>query len=482
MKKLKIFIILNLIITCVFFFNVFSFSLLDSESKGNQQPVYLQDKNSVMDIIPPLHTITSRETIYMIADTYNISLFNIVRFNNFLDARVLIPGDSLIISEGINQLRKAISPGGLSRKGIILPRIITIKSTVKSGILPLKVKFFTLFDLSDNFSFVWDFGTGSFGITEHAEYTYLKPGKYDVRLSVSNEWGDEVLSNILHIKVKKINFNSSDIPFLVIDHVNGELDLKERIIRKYRKPLVFNTDTEIIQDPVLIEQTGENRFLAVKSGYTKVTLKSKNISYDFFLFVSPFPTQHSVEPDYNWYKTQFDTGMYGNCGPACVAMAIHWANGKAISVVENREEIGLPIKSGAISYYHMVKNMKSHKIKTKIRPIDSFNDIKSIIDKGNIAIILFDTTYLQPVQGDKTLVFVDRYYPDTTGHYVIIKGYTLDKKYFVVYDPIPGDWQTNEFRYQDGISMIGRNRYFLANQVLKSLKGNNVIEIWRRRD
>lgn len=484
MKKLSIFIIsLSVIIAGVSIYILFSFSFLDSENTGSQNPASLHDNESmeVEDIIPPLHTISMGESIYTIADTYNISVFNIVRFNNFFDSRILKPGDSIIICEGINQFRKALYSIKLSSNKAVLPHILTIRSSVKSGVVPLTVEFYPLSRIPEKFSFIWDFGTGRFGAGANAEYTYLKPGDYNVRLSVANKSGDEILSNVIHIKVDEINFYSTGSSFFTVDHINGELDLTARIIGKDRKPFIFNTDTEIIQNPVLIKYAGENKFIAVKSGYTKVTLETSNISYDFFLFVSPFPTQHSVEPEYNWYKTQFDTGMYGNCGPACVAMAIHWAKGENISVVKNREEIGLPIKSGAISYYHMVANLRSHKIKTEIRPVYSFDDIKSIIDKGNICIILFDTTYLQPVHGDKSLVFVDRYYPDTTGHYIIIKGYTIDKNYFVVYDPIPGDWLKNEIRYKDGVSMIGRNRYFISDQVLQSLKGNNVIEIWRNR-
>jgi hypothetical protein len=63
---------------------------------------------------------------------------------------------------------------------------------------------------------------------------------------------------------------------------------------------------------------------------------------------------------------------------------------------------------------------------------------------------------------------------------VIVKGYSLDGKYFVVYDPIPSDWTSNRQRYRDGSSMLGRNRYYPASQLIRSLKESRVLEVMRK--
>jgi hypothetical protein len=72
-----------------------------------------------------------------------------------------------------------------------------------------------------------------------------------------------------------------------------------------------------------------------------------------------------------------------------------------------------------------------------------------------------------------------RYYYDAVGHYLVIKGYSTDKQYFVVYDAIPSDWGSNSFRYADGISMIGRNRYYEAKELFDSLRRLDIIEVMR---
>ena len=70
-----------------------------------------------------------------------------------------------------------------------------------------------------------------------------------------------------------------------------------------------------------------------------------------------------------------------------------------------------------------------------------------------------------------------QYYIDSGGHYLMIKGYSLDKRYFVVYDPIPSDWVANSKRYADGMSMYGRNRYYDVDELFTSLRAPQVLEI-----
>ena len=50
-----------------------------------------------------------------------------------------------------------------------------------------------------------------------------------------------------------------------------------------------------------------------------------------------------------WYKTQFNTGNPGNCGPASVAMLTQWGTGAEISVQDMRAKIGMPHRDGATS-------------------------------------------------------------------------------------------------------------------------------------
>ncbi|MBN1698227.1 MAG: C39 family peptidase [Spirochaetales bacterium] len=495
MKRNRIlFIVLLVLCIAVPISLLASFSLFDQEGKppgaepADAEPGTEEDGNPAdaaisHNDIPPIHRYAIGDTIHSIADSYGISAAGIARYNGLIDSRLLAVGTALYLPKGIEQRRNSTFPGEPTNRTGTLPTTLAVSAFNKNGNIPLRVDFYPVLDVPDDLSCVWDFGTGYFSREERPSYTYMKSGDYTVRLSVADGSGREVLSSPLTVRVKRTRIETKEgLPFYTIDHVNGNLDLGEVIQRKEAGAPAFDMETRIIQRPVLLKQTADDVFTAIAPGYAKITLTGRETSFGFYLFVSPFPSQHSVEPEYDWYKTQFDTGMYGNCGPACVAIALHWATGKYISVEKSREEIGLPIKSGALSYQHMIMNFNYHRIKTALTVIDQFNDMKRIIDWGNIAIVSFNTTVLSPVEGDERLVFVDRFYPDTTGHYIVIKGYSLDEQYFIAYDPIPSDWQGNSLRYTDGVSMIGRNRYFKVEEILRSIKGKNVLEIERERD
>ena len=104
-------------------------------------------------------------------------------------------------------------------------------------------------------------------------------------------------------------------------------------------------------------------------------------------------------------------------------------------------------------------------------------DFIDIIDSGNIAIVLFNMGEIERVKGKKQYDLFGSYYNEDGGHYVIIKGYSLNRKYLVVNDPMPGDWWRNSERYDDGESMIGRNRYYSVENMLKAMRMDSVLEI-----
>jgi hypothetical protein len=106
-------------------------------------------------------------------------------------------------------------------------------------------------------------------------------------------------------------------------------------------------------------------------------------------------------------------------------------------------------------------------------------DIKDVIDSGSIAIILFHTSGIKTSPKDPSEDLFGKYYNDSTGHYIVVKGYSLDGNYLVIHDPIPSDWGVNSFRYGDEISMIGKNRYYPSAELLKALRRNDMIVIPR---
>jgi hypothetical protein len=180
--------------------------------------------------------------------------------------------------------------------------------------------------------------------------------------------------------------------------------------------------------------------------------------------------------NFDWYRTQFNTGTSSNCGPASVSMAIGWGVGKYCSVSSVRQAIGWH-GDGSTSFEELLRAAKSQGAAASIQPLRSVEHIREVIDSGCIAIVLFHTQGVRNTRADPGADLFGKYYNDSVGHYVVIKGYSLNGEYFVIHDPIPSDWRANSFRYADEVSMIGRNRYYPAADVLRSLRRSDMIVV-----
>ncbi len=229
--------------------------------------------------------------------------------------------------------------------------------------------------------------------------------------------------------------------------------------------------------PELLSRIGvTSKYRAKGSGHTVLTLGKGRGRHQVYLFVSPLPSRQVSREDVDWYRTQYGTG-YANCGPAVVSMAVLWAQGTDIPVQDIRQEMGYPYDDGAVSFDNLSASLGQHKIPVAPVQLAGPADLRSIVDRGHIAVVLFQTGDIDKVEGDPVSDLVGRYYDDDEGHYVIVKGYTLDKGFFVVYDPYPVDWESNSLRYADDVSMIGKNRYYPADQLFKALKTPLVLEV-----
>ena len=113
------------------------------------------------------------------------------------------------------------------------------------------------------------------------------------------------------------------------------------------------------------------------------------------------------------------------------------------------------------------------------KPLNSVDDIVEVIGRGGLAIVLLETGKVTQVENDPLMNLFGRYYSYTDGHYIVVKGYSKDKDYFIVYDPIPSDWSSNSLRYSDGISMMGRNRYYKTEDLFNAIKArrSDFIEV-----
>ena len=135
---------------------------------------------------------------------------------------------------------------------------------------------------------------------------------------------------------------------------------------------------------------------------------------------------------------------------------------------------------GATTYEELYASLRANDVNVRFRRLYGKNDLFNVIDSGNIAIVLFETGDIPWMEGHPLSTTFGRYYTYTQGHYIVIKGYSKDQRYVIAHDPIPSDWGSNSLRYADGISMVGRNRYYPTEDLVQSMrkKRSQFLEIW----
>jgi hypothetical protein len=327
-------------------------------------------------------------------------------------------------------------------------------------------------------SFEWDFGDGKRGFRPDPTYEYTTPKTYVARLTARDSAGTIYRSNPLYIDIphpgsvaelsttKFVTLSSPDDYFVV----NGTITKVARYASVEESPLDFSESDQYLT---------KVRF--TKPGFYGLTVREASHPEQYYsVFVSPMPTMHAdtAQESFNWYRTQFNTGTSSNCGPASASMAIGWSAGKYFAVSSVRQTIGWQ-GDGGTSLEELAGVIKKQGVPASISPLRSVQNIKDVIDSGGIAVVLFHTDGVRSAQANPAMDLFGKYYNDSVGHYIVIKGYSLDGEYFVIYDPIPSDWGSNSFRYGDDISMIGRNRYYSSAELLRSLRRADMIVVPR---
>ena len=229
--------------------------------------------------------------------------------------------------------------------------------------------------------------------------------------------------------------------------------------------------------PAILSRMGASwKFRADVPGHTILRVGSGKAMHPVYVFIPPLPSRQVSRDDLDWYRTQFGTGI-ANCGPALVSMAILWARGKDVAVQQIRAEIGYPYDDGATSFDDLRESLHRHGVAFKSPTLSQPQDLQALLDRGHIALVLIQSGGIEMVDGDPSTNLVGRYYSDDLGHYVLVKGYSLDKGYFVVYDPYPVDWESNSMRYADEVTMIGKNRYYPAGELFDALRTKMILEV-----
>ncbi|MDR1837832.1 MAG: LysM peptidoglycan-binding domain-containing protein [Treponema sp.] len=422
------------------------------------------------------------ETLSEIAYAYDIPYDFLAWYNKITNANRIRVGTVLIIPSleniEINQIQYQQQRSRQQQTAQPTRTVRNIEISYEghsSGAgLGITVHFYIVNPPSDLRSYEWEMGDGRRSFRESPSYEYTTPRTYVVNLTAQDGAGVIYRSNYLYIDIphptstaeysttRFVTLSSPDEYFVV----NGTI----KKVSRYTN----------IEDVLDISESDQflTKVRFKKSGYFGVTIEERGREQYYSIFVSPIPTMHVdyAMSSFNWYRTQFNTGTPSNCGPASASMAISWATGNYYPVSAVRQAIGWH-DNGGTSFDELIRVIRNQGINASIQPLRTAQNIRDIIDSGGIAIILFLTDGVRTARSDPATDLFGKYYNDSVGHYVVVKGYSMNGEYFVIHDPIPSDWGANSFRYPDEISMMGRNRYFSAAEVLRSLRRNEMIVV-----
>jgi len=425
------------------------------------------------------------ETLSEIAYAYGISYDFLAWFNKISNANRIRVG-TVIIIPSLENINKAEAEFALFRtrqpKVTAAPNVKSIQISYESRVSGningsgVTVHFSIVNPPADLRSYEWDLGDGRRSFRESPSYEYSSPKTYVVRLTAQDNDGVIYKSNPLYIDIPYPSSveEHSTVKFVTLSSPDDYFVINGTISAVTRYPDLESAPLDLSESDQFLTKV---RFR--KPGYYGVTVRREGDWEQYYsIFVSPVASMHAdvALENFNWYRTQFNTGTPSNCGPASASMAIGWGTSSYFPVSSVREAVGWQ-GDGATSFEDLLRVITSQGVSAHISPLRSIQNMRDVIDSGSIAIILFHTSGVKSTQLDPASDLFGKYYNDSVGHYIVVKGYSLNGEYFVVYDPIPSDWGANSFRYGDDISMIGRNRYFPAADLLRSLRRADMIVV-----
>jgi PKD repeat protein len=361
---------------------------------------------------------------------------------------------------------------------------IKISSDKTSGLIPLVVHFKSETDLSLKIikNYCWNLGNNDFSIINNPIGVYSEKSIYCVYLKVLLQNGKYIISNVINIDARTLKEISFETPLYQEKYNVGDtFELKVKVIDSNDdiQPFNYNCNIDGNNSHIVLQQIDQtNMFKVINSGYSQTSISIGRWSWVGYFFISPTKSIQAVNDNLDWYRTQWHTGYIskGKCGVACLSMSIGFQKGYCPSIQSIRQNVvGLPFSNGAIAYRHILGALNYYDIKYEFKEINQPEDLFKAINKNNIAIILIDCERVGCGSGNLKENFYDGYYKDSGGHYIIAKGYSKDHKFLTVYDPIPSDWIKNDFRYDDNISMIGKNRFYKVDNLFTTIYKRAII-------
>jgi LysM repeat protein len=282
------------------------------------------------------YRIRPGETLSEIAYSYNIPYDLLAYYNNISNANrirvgtlIKIPSldhERAVAQQMARQPRRSAAQARSSVKNIRIA--FESRDNGEDAGAGLTVQFRILDPPAENLqSFEWDFGDGKRGFRPNPSYEYTIPRTYVVRLTARDAAGAIYRSNPLYVDIPHPGSvrEHNTTRFVTLSSPDEYFVVEGSIVKVARYP-------DLAQAPLDLSES--DRYLTKvrfqKPGYYGLTvLQPNNLEQYYSVFVSPIPTMHadSFEEDFNWYRTQFNTGTTSNCGPASASMAIGWALG-----------------------------------------------------------------------------------------------------------------------------------------------------------
>jgi len=178
---------------------------------------------------------------------------------------------------------------------------------------------------------------------------------------------------------------------------------------------------------------------------------------------------------YEWHMSQANTGPYWsvNCAPACVTMAIKWANPNFTKTVEEARNT-YPNDGQGWTWAIQMAYLSDNRISHSLVRLPNENVLKSQIDSGHIVILAMNTSEIRFHTGNPEWR-IDRYYAPPISidfwHAVIVKGHRVvdDILWFEIYEPAPVD-----YRYADG-TLKGRGRFWRSEDIMIALVSHSAF-------
>jgi murein DD-endopeptidase MepM/ murein hydrolase activator NlpD len=429
------------------------------------------------------HRIRPGETLSEIASFYGVSYNLLAYYNNIANANRIRVGMIIRIpsleNAQVTEQQMARQPRRTSAAAISVKNVKIDYESWNSGGGPGTTVQFSILDPAPESlkSFEWEFGDGKRSFNPNPSYEYTVPKTYVARLTARDTVGTIYRSNPLYIDIPHPVFveGYNTARFVTLSAPDEYFVVKGILVSAARYSSLEEAPLDLSESDQFLTKV---RF--TKPGFYGLTVRENGIDQSYSIFVSPLPSIHA-DADvaaFSWYRTQFNTGTTSNCGPASVSMAIGWSLGKYLPVSAVRQAVGWQ-GDGGTSFEELQRVIHSQGIPSAIKPLRSVQDIKDVIDGDGIAIVLFRTDGVKTTRANPEMDLFGKYYVDSVGHYIIIKGYSLNGEYFVVHDPIPSDWSFNNMRYGDEMSMIGRNRYYSSVELLRSLRRADMIAVSR---